>query len=191
MAVKFRQQLKGPRLKLKRTLPTLEMAEMIFAVVDANREHLKPWLEWVSATQRVEDTLKYLFDKEEETKQGKKIEYGIFIGPEYIGNIALFDISQTSQSAELGYWLAASHTRQGYMTEAVQVIEQYAFEQLKLNRLQIVCDERNIGSAGVAKKAGYVLEGTLRQNAFSSHYQDLRNSLIFSKLRSEYQAKTQ
>ncbi len=77
------------------------MAEMMFAVIDHNRDHLKQWLERVASTHKVEDTFKYLFEKEQETKQGKKIEYGIFAGREYICNISLFGISQKYASAEM------------------------------------------------------------------------------------------
>lgn len=189
MAIKFKNQLKGKRLILKRTKPTIKMAESIFMVIDKNRGHLEPWFSWPKLTLKIEDSLKYLFDKEEKTKKGKVIEYGIFINNEYIGNISLFDINEKNKSAEIGYWLSSFHIRNGYMTEAVKIIEKEAFEKMKLNRIQIKCDERNKASFGVAKKCGYKYEGKFREYAFSEHFNDFRNTLIFSKLKSEYKKK--
>ncbi len=187
MMIKFKNQLKGRRLILKRTKPNLKIAEVMFKVIDENRNHLEPWFPWPKLTLKVEDSLKYLFDKEEETKKGKKVEYGLFVNNEYIGNISIFNIDEKNKSAEIGYWLSSSHTRNGFMTEAVKMLEKEAFEKWGLNRIQIKCDEKNKASFGVAKKCGYKYEGKLREDSFSEHFNGFRNTLIFSKLKSEYQ----
>lgn len=187
MVMKFKNQLEGERLVLKITKPTIKMADVMFALIDANREHLKPWFIWEKFTLSVEDSLKYLFDKEEKTKLGEKVEYGLYVGNEYIGNIGIFGISEKKKSGEIGYWLSSSFTRNGYMTEAVGILEKDFFERLKLNRIQIKCDERNEASFGVAKKCGYQFEGRYREDEYSEYFGDLRNTLVFSKLKSEYQ----
>lgn len=189
MALKFKNQLIGDRLVLKRTKPTLIMAEVMFKVIDGNRKHLEPWFPWPKLTLKVEDSLKYLFDKEEETEKGKRVEYGLFINNEYIGNISIFDINEKRKSAEIGYWLSSSRTRNGYTTEAVKILEKEAFEKMGLNRIQIKCDEKNEASFGVAKKCGYKYEGRFREDSFSEHFNDFRNTLVFSKLKSEYKKK--
>jgi ribosomal-protein-serine acetyltransferase len=189
MALKFKNKLKGDRLILKRTKPKLKTAEDMFKLIDENRKHLELWLPWPRLILKVEDSLKYLFDKEEETKKGKKVEYGLFVNNEYIGNISIFNIDEKKKSAEIGYWLSYSHARNGYMTEAVKIIEKEAFENMGLNRIQIKCDEKNKASFGVAKKCGYKYEGKFREDSFSEHFNDFRNTLVFSKLKSEYKKK--
>ena len=138
MILKFKNQLKGTRLILKRTKPTLKMAEIMFKVIDENRKHLEPWFPWPKSTKKVEDSLKYLFDKEEETEKGKKVEYGLFVNNKYIGNISIFDIHEKKKSAEIGYWLSSSYTRKGYMTEAVKILEKEAFENLNIQRIKFM-----------------------------------------------------
>ena len=189
MVMKFKNQLKGDRLVLKRTKPTIQMAETMFAQVDRNRKHLEKWLPWTEFTNKVEDSLKYLFDKEESTKLGKKVEYGIYLGNVYIGNIGIFDISEDDKSAEIGYWLSADSGRNGYMSEVVQIIEEEFFINHNLNRLQIKCDEENTASSGVAKKCNFKLEGLLREDKYSKYFNKLTNTLVFSKLLSEYKKK--
>jgi len=189
MVMKFKNQLKGDRLVLKRTKPTIQMAKTMFKVIDENREHLKPWFPWEKLTLRVEDSLKYLFDKEEQTELGEKVEYGLYINNEYIGNIGIFDISEEKKSAEIGYWLSSSFTRNGYMTEAIKIFEKEFFENFKINRIQIKCDERNKASSGVAIKCGYQFEGKHREDSFNEYFDSFRNTLVYSKLKSEYKKK--
>ena len=183
---RLEDELIGERVILRRTKSTIKMATEVFKVIDDNREHLKPWLPWEKLTLRVEDSLKYLFEKEELIKKGEKIEYGIFLNDEYVGNIGLFDIDKDNKSAEIGYWISSKVGQNGYVSEALCLIEQEGFESFDLNRIQIKCDEKNKGSAGVAKKCGYSLEGTYRQDIYSEHFKVFRNTLVFSKLKSEF-----
>lgn len=186
MTKKFKNEIVGEKVVLKITKPTLQMAKTMFKVVDTNRKHLKPWLAWEKLTKKVEDTLKYLFDKEEKTKLGQKVEYGIYVNNNYIGNIGVFDIDKEKKSAEIGYWLSKESTGNGYMAEAVKIIENEFFENFQLNRLQIKCDEQNKASIGVAKKCRYKLEGKHREDSYSEYFKGFRNTLVFSKLKSEF-----
>lgn len=185
MIKKIKNKLIGKRIVLKMTRPNIAMANTIFKVINENRKHLKLWFPWEKATKKAEDSLKYLFDKEEKVKEGKKVEYGIYVDNEYIGNIGIFDIDKNKKSAEIGYWLSAKFIRNGYMTEAVKIVEKEFFTN-GLNRIQIKCDERNIASSGVAKKCGYFFEGKFREDSYSEYFKDFRNTLVFSKLKSDF-----
>lgn len=182
----FKDILEGKRISLIRTKPTIEMATLIFKTVNDNRKHLEAWFPWTNYTKRIEDSMQYLFSKEEETKQNKIIEYGIYLNNEYLGNISLFRINKTHKSAEIGYWLSKAKVNNGYMTEAVKIIEREAFENLQINRIVIKCAERNIASAKVAKKCNYRLEGIERENYYSEYFKCYLNTMQFSKLKSDY-----
>jgi len=185
MVKKIKNILIGKRIILKMTKPDFDMANTMFKVINENRQHLRPWFPWEKKTKKALDSLKYLFDKEEEIKESKKIEYGIYINKEYIGNISIFDIDKNKKSAEIGYWLSSKFTRNGYATEAVKIIEKEFFNN-GLNRIQIKCDDENIASSGVAKKCGYIFEGKLREDFYSEHFKGFRNILVFSKLKSDF-----
>lgn len=182
----FKQTLIGKRVVLKRLKPTLKMASTIFKVIDENRHHLELWFPWAKTEVSIEASMKYLFATEAKFKIKEKIDYGIYVNTEYIGNIGLFNISKKNKSAEIGYWLSKKFIRQGYMTEAIKLVEKEGFLNINLNRIQIKCDERNIASAGVAKKCGYILEGKYREDIYNEYYKNLRNTLVFSKLKAEF-----
>ena len=187
MFKKFKNTLVGERITLEKLEPEFKLAQVIFEVIDANREHLSAWLPWPKFILKPEDQLKYIFTCEEECARGEKIDYGIYLGHEYIGNISMFEISQSKLSGEIGYWLSAKYAGNGYMTEAVKLLEKDFFESYGLNRLVIKCDENNLVSAKVARKCGYHLDGIMRQDSRSIKSDELRNSMVFSKLKAEYQ----
>lgn len=186
MVLNFKDELVGERIVLRRTIPTIEVAKVLYDEVDRNREYLRKWLPWPDKMNSVEDELKYLFDNEKKFEKGDKIEYGIYLGEVYLGNIGIFDIDEEVRKAEIGYWLSEKFGRKGYMTEAVRIVEAEFFNNLGLNRIQIKCDEENVASAGVAKKCGYTLEGTLRQDSYNAYFGRFRDTLVFSKLKAEY-----
>ncbi|MCC6744529.1 MAG: GNAT family N-acetyltransferase [Acidobacteria bacterium] len=67
--------------------------------------------------------------------------------------------------AELGYWIAVSHWGHGIATAAVRAVTEYAFTtHPDLRRVWAVPFASNPASARVLEKAGFVLEGTLRES---------------------------
>lgn len=184
--VNFQNELEGERLILRITKPTLETAQEILSQIDRNRDHLGKWFPWVQANQKVEDLYQYLSDKEKHFEEQTKVAYGIYINQIYSGNISFFDLSFDKQSAEIGYWLDKSLTRNGYITESIKLIEKYCFVDLGLNRLEIKCEENNIPSIEVAQKCGYTLEGKLREYRYSHYLQKFTDHILFSKLRREF-----
>jgi RimJ/RimL family protein N-acetyltransferase len=87
-------------------------------------------------------------------------------------------------SFEIGYWCRKGYQRQGYVTEAVVGITNFAFSHLNAKRVMIRCDTDNHASASVARRAGFELEGTLRHDG-RKQSGGLRSTLIFSQIQSE------
>ena len=65
--------------------------------------------------------------------------------------------------AEAGYWTAPGGRRQGYTAEALGLLSRWAFHAVGLRRVELVVDPDNAGSRGVAERAGFRAEGTVRQ----------------------------
>jgi RimJ/RimL family protein N-acetyltransferase len=105
----------------------------------------------------------------------------------FLGGIGLHPINWNVPSFEIGYWLRKSATGQGYMTEAVRLMTRLAFETLEANRVFIRCSAKNSHSASVARRAGYVAEGALR-NAERATDGELYDMLFFGMTPGEYAA---
>lgn len=63
---------------------------------------------------------------------------------------------------EVGFWCRTSATGRGYVTEAVRALADYAFRHIQAVRVELITGEENTASRRVAERAGFVLEGVLR-----------------------------
>lgn len=102
---------------------------------------------------------------------------------ELIGLSGMHHINWTVPAVEIGYWVRTSMAGQGYVTEAVRTITRFAFDVLGAQRVEIRCDERNERSAAVARRAGFTLEGILRNERRHHLSQELRNTMVFAAIR--------
>jgi [ribosomal protein S5]-alanine N-acetyltransferase len=67
------------------------------------------------------------------------------------------------RSAYLGYYIGERYAGQGYMSEGIALMLQYAFKQLKLHRLEANIQPGNSASIALVKRAGFVREGYSRR----------------------------
>jgi RimJ/RimL family protein N-acetyltransferase len=89
--------------------------------------------------------------------------------------------------AEVGYWLGVAHWGRGIATAAVRAVTDYAFAtHPELRRLWAVPFATNPASARVLEKAGYTLEGTLRESAIKDGR--VLDTWMYAVLRSQREA---
>ncbi len=77
--------------------------------------------------------------------------------------IGMIRLQLQNYHASLGYVLARSYWNQGLMTEAIQILVDWALNQSNIYRIWAVCDLENIASARVLEKVGMIREGILRR----------------------------
>ncbi len=153
-------------------------------------DNLKRWLPmpWTQNVQTVAET-------EESVRRStalwilrEDLRLGLFRKTDglYVGGCGLHRIDWNVMRFEIGYWVRASLEGQGYIGEAVAGVTAFAFDVLGAERIEIRCDSLNERSAAVARRAGYHLDGTLRNNDTTADGSTLRDTLVFSMLRAEY-----
>jgi len=82
-----------------------------------------------------------------------------------IGSIGLaFVVRGPLQSCMIGFELDQAYNGKGYMTEAVNQVVHYAFNELKFHRIIGEASPKNPGSIRVLEKAGFHKEGISRSN---------------------------
>ena len=82
-------------------------------------------------------------------------------------------------TAELGYWLSEDFWGHGITSEAVPAFSNYCFENFPLHRIYAEPYANNPASARVLEKAGFVLEGRLKNNVFKDG--QILDSLLYAK----------
>lgn len=81
-----------------------------------------------------------------------------------IGGLTLSNVRRgVTQAATLGYWVGAPFAGQGRMTEAVRLVIPFAFDELRLHRLEASCLPHNMASQKVLEHNGFVREGLARR----------------------------
>ena len=98
-----------------------------------------------------------------------------------IGLVPMTDVERVS--AEIGYWLGEAFWGRGIMTEALIGVSSEAFRRFDLQRIFALPFADNIGSIRVLQKAGYVLEGRMRQSAIKDGI--IRDQLMFATYRTD------
>lgn len=104
---------------------------------------------------------------------------------EYIGQIDLIAIDWVNRIATLGIVLGATENLgKGYGTEAITLIQEFAFNKLNLHKLDLEVRDYNERAIRCYKKCGFVEEGRFRENFFvDGKYTD---TLFMGILKSEY-----
>ncbi|MFT6773749.1 MAG: ribosomal-protein-alanine N-acetyltransferase [Paracoccaceae bacterium] len=88
-----------------------------------------------------------------------------------------------AQAATIGYWVGAPFARQGWMTEALTLLRDHAFESMGLSRLEAACLPENAPSRALLARCGFVHEGMA--TAFLSINGRWRDHALFAALRSD------
>jgi len=96
-----------------------------------------------------------------------------------VGSSGLHDFDWSVPKCEIGYWGRSSFGRQGLITEAVKAITAFAFTQLGVRRVEALPDAENVPSCLVCERAGYALEGTLRNDRIAPGG-TLRNTRVYA-----------
>jgi RimJ/RimL family protein N-acetyltransferase len=102
-----------------------------------------------------------------------------------LGSVILYSVSWRHRWGEFGYWLVPGARGRGLATRAAGLALRWMFEDLGLERAQLVTTPDNAGSLGVARRLGFVEEGLLR----GRDIEDGRriDVVILGLLRSDYE----
>ena len=98
----------------------------------------------------------------EEWRSGTGFAFFVFSRAEdgLRGGVTLTNVRRgVAETGTLGYWVGAPFARQGIMTEGLGCVIEYAFERLRLHRLEAACLPRNEASRKVLAKCGFREEG--------------------------------
>jgi len=178
-------ELLGDRVRV-RSYRAGDGAALFEAVVES-REHLRPWMPWVDSHRQVEDS--EVFARRAAARWLAREDFCCGIWDRqtdrYLGSSGLHVRDWDVPELEVGYWLRSSAEGHGYVSETVRLLARVAFETLGANRLFLRCDALNDRSAAVARRLGFVQEGTFRHDSRDPSG-SLRDTLFFAMLPDDY-----
>jgi RimJ/RimL family protein N-acetyltransferase len=177
----FPYSLETERLLIRGPLPG--DGKLLHGAVVESRDELLPWMPW--ATEIMDEEAYEKLAREGQLKFLSREDLWMYFFLKdtntLIGTGGLHRMNWEVPRFEIGYWVRTSFGRQGFITEAINGITDFAFNILGAKRLEIRCDKLNKRSAAVARRAGFYLEATLVNDGRSHYTGALRDTLIFAK----------
>lgn len=161
-------------------------ADELYALVDENREHLRPWLPDVAATTR-DATGAYLRAAMGKWSQDEGMFTGICVEGQLVGTLSAA-LDKGNRCASIGYWVARGAEGRGIVTRGVQAVTDHFIRQREMQRVELRTQPNNNRSRAVAERCGFRLEGTLRQSAWL--HDRFFNFCVYAVLREEWLART-
>ena len=101
-----------------------------------------------------------------ETNEGVNWAITLKGSDKMVGYIGHFKIDWENFRSEIGYMLLPEFYGNGIATEAVKLIIEYGFKEMKMHSLEAVIDPENIASARVLEKNKFLKEAYYSENGF-------------------------
>jgi ribosomal-protein-serine acetyltransferase len=137
-------------------------ARELHRLIEANRDHLAPWLPW-AARQTEGDTLDFIRRTRAQLLANDGFQLAIAQGGRLVGVIGFHAVDWANRSTRIGYWIAEACQGKGTMTEATRALVDHAFFAWRLNRVEIRAATENERSRAIPERLGFLREGTLRK----------------------------
>jgi len=165
--MKAQETIQTERLILRK--PRIEDASAIFNGY-AQDPDVTRYMTW-KPHKKIQETEQFLSACMNLWREGKDFAYAITL-KENSQLIGMFAVHPMNLKIEVGYGMARLFWGQGYMTEALRAVIDWALVQPDIFRVQAICDVENIGSARVMEKAGMTREGLLRRYVLHPNISD-------------------
>jgi RimJ/RimL family protein N-acetyltransferase len=163
-------------------------APVMKEMIDSSLDHIRPWMPWAEAEpQTLEEKVELVRRFRSQYDAGDNFVMGIYSADEseQLGGTGLH-LCADPGGLEIGYFVRASATRQGYVTESTAALTRVGFEVCGADRIEIRVDPENEASLGVARKLGFIEEATLRRRLPGRTDGLPRDVTIFTMFREDF-----
>lgn len=153
-----------------------------------SNDELRPWMTWAQTPRSVDETEIYCrrmaarfilredlvwlaFERDPAGGEGR-----------FVVSTGLHRVDWTARRFEIGYWRRAGCGGKGYATEVTVALVRLCFDGLDARRVELRMDDANAASWKVAERAGFTLEGTLRDDSLTPA-NVVRSTRIYARVR--------
>lgn len=178
------EEFESPRLTIR--LPRVGDGAALHAAIVESVDILRPWMPWVHPTPTLEDEEENVRRARARFLAREDLWLLLFLkGTDtFVGGSGLHRIDWGVPKFEIGYWVRKKFEGQGYISEAVVRITEFAFETLHARRVEIRVDDRNRRSWRIPERLGFRLEGILRNEARDVEGK-LRDTRVYARIRGD------
>ena len=137
----------------------------VFKAADESRAHVGQWMSWMSEHYSLLHAKEWVRHAVSAWNDDKDYEFLIIDQEDGMiaGSCGLNEINRKDLVCNLGYWVRASKLNLGAARQAAELLRDFGFDEIGLNRIEIVVATGNEPSQKVAEAAGALYEGIQRR----------------------------
>jgi RimJ/RimL family protein N-acetyltransferase len=164
--------------------PRVDDAKEVNAAVRESLDMLAPWMPWANRAPTMRESKENQKAAREKFLAREDFRLNAFLKGTntFVLGSGLHRVDFNVPKVEIGYWVRKQFAGQGYVTEAVNAITDFAFREFNANRVEIRMDDDNVLSWRVAERCGFEREALLR-NERRKLDGSLGNTRVYSKVR--------
>ncbi len=160
----MRDEIKSDKIILRKY--ETDFAKKLFeAAFESIGGDFSRWMPWCHKDYTIEESENFIKLCIEGWENRTEFNFAIFDSKtnEFLGGIGINQPNDVHKFYNLGYWIRVSAQNRGIASEATRLLAKTAFEDLEINRIEILAAKENIPSHKAAEKAGATREGILRK----------------------------
>ena len=162
-----------------------DQAPLVYDAIHSSEREVPLWLPEMDGLS-LENMRNFMAAAPKLWQEGSAFHFGIFdpAGAVCLGGCGLTQVNFRHRFCNLYYWVRTSATRRGIASRAARLLAQFGFEQLKMERIEILVETENLPSLRAAQKTGALREGLLRNRLNNRGLQ--RDAVIFSLIPQDF-----
>lgn len=159
----MRDRIDDGAIRLRRY--TIDDLDPMRAAARESIADVAPWMIWLDEDYSREDARAWIEASKTAWEAGDAFEYLVESASDgrFVGGCGINLIRRADATANLGYWVRSPDVGRGIAPAAVRALAAAAFEDLGLERIELVIAVGNTRSMRVAEKLGAVREGVLHR----------------------------
>ncbi len=182
----MRSEIIGERIILRKY--EIAFAPLLFEAANESKGgEFSRWMPWCHENYTLAESEDFIKKVEGNWQNETIFGFAIFdaITNEFLGGIGLNQPNNQHKFYNLGYWIRVTKQNMGTASDATRILAKTAFEDLSLNRIEILTAIENIPSQKAAARAGATREGILRKRLIIGDR--IHDAIIFSFVREDFQ----
>ena len=141
--------------------------KIFYNIIEKNRDRMVDSFPIMLSNTHDEISAEYYIGKRiEEWNEQSAFNFGIWLkeNGEYTGHISVKNIDWVIPRGEIAYIISGEYEGRGIMSEALNAVIKFSFENLSMNRLFLRVMTNNVRSCKLAERCGFLREGILRKD---------------------------
>lgn len=166
----MRKQISAGKIVLSSV--SVDNAEVMFNLIEANRERLSPYLSWINSINHVRDQIEFYTKAQVQWANMQAFHFLINYNNQAAGAISVHTLDWQNLECELGYWIAKEFEGHGVVSEAISLIEA-ELKQNNLKKVKLRIHRYNVRSIKSAKSSGYKINDKAASNKLIYFFKEL------------------